>query len=72
MFLGMEFCRRLRNARKRAGYTMKRAAEKLYMSYESVRCYEVGTRVPPIDRVAAMASLYAVSIDWLCGMEVVK
>lgn len=72
MFLGMEFCRRLRNARKKAGYTMEHAAQCVYLSRDVIANYESGRTIPPIDRVAAMASLYAVSIDWLCGMEVVK
>ena len=31
--------------------------------------YELGERIPKIDRVMELAALYDVSIDWLCGME---
>ena len=72
MFIGMDFCRRLRHARKKAGYTLTQAAEKSYLSSGAIGHYEKGIRVPPIDRVATMANLYGVSIDWLCGMEGVK
>lgn len=72
MFLGMEFCRRLKYARQEAGYTLAKAAEKVYLSREAVGHYEAGKRVPPIDRVCMLANLYGVSIDWLCGMEEIK
>ena len=72
MFFHHDFCTRLRRARKKAGYTMTRAAERLYIQQSSISRYERGVVFPTIDRVAEMANLYGVSIDWLCGMGVEK
>lgn len=72
MFFHRDFCERLRRARKKAGYTMIRAAEKLYIQQASISRYERGVVYPTIDRVVAMANLYGVSLDWLCGRGVEK
>lgn len=63
------FCARLRQARKAAGLTLVDAAAILYTSESHIRRYENGESIPSVSRVADMAELYGVSIDWLCGMD---
>lgn len=60
---------RLKRARRKAKYTMSRAAKKIGVQQATISRYESGKTIPAVDRVAAMAELYGVSIDWLCGME---
>ena len=36
---------------------------------EELSLYELGIRVPPIDKLMQLALLYKVSIDYLCGIE---
>lgn len=45
-------------ARRTAGFTQEAAAERLGVSVESVRAYEIGQRIPPNDIVNAMVSCY--------------
>lgn len=45
-------------ARRTAGFTQGAAAERLGISVESVRAYEIGQRIPPNDIVNAMVSCY--------------
>ena len=45
-------------ARRAAGFTQEAAAERLGISVESVRAYEIGQRIPPNDIVNAMVSCY--------------
>ncbi|MEY8316010.1 XRE family transcriptional regulator [bacterium 1xD42-67] len=45
-------------ARRTAGFTQEAAAERLGISVESVRAYEIGQRIPPNDIVNAMVSCY--------------
>lgn len=67
MFIDM-FPQRLKYARKKAKYTMTRAAKKLGILQPTISRYETGKSIPAVDRVAAMAELYGVSMDWLCGL----
>ncbi len=72
MFISRDFGRRLKQARKKAGLTMTQAGEKVYISQSVVSRYEKGESIPTIDRVLALANLYGVSIDWLCGIKEVE
>lgn len=45
-------------ARRTAGFTQEAAAERLGISVESVRAYEIGQRIPSNDIVNAMVSCY--------------
>ncbi|MBQ7778358.1 MAG: helix-turn-helix domain-containing protein [Oscillibacter sp.] len=50
-------------ARKNTQLSQERAAEKLYLSVESLKAYETGLRVPPNATVVAMAEIY--QTPWL-------
>lgn len=63
------FGARLRQARKQAGMSGADAAFMLHTDQSMVSRYETGCVYPTIERVASMASLYGVSIDWLCGFD---
>lgn len=63
------FCERLQQARKKAGLSGTEVAFALYTDQSVISRYETGLVMPRVDRVAAMAELYGVSMDWLCGME---
>ena len=69
MFFVEIFKERLKYARRKARYTMSRAAKKIGIQQATISRYESGKTIPAVDRVAAMAELYGVSMDWLCGME---
>ena len=53
--------------RKRAGLSQKDAADALNISQATLSHYEIGRREPDLATVAAMASLYGVSVDYLLG-----
>lgn len=47
-----------KNARRSAGLTQEAAAERLGISVESIRAYETGVRIPPLDLVDLMVICY--------------
>lgn len=61
------FGERLRQARERAGLTMKQVNARVYISQSVISRYESGEVTPTIERVFSLANLYGCSIDWLCG-----
>lgn len=63
----MQFGDRLRRAREKAGLTQMDVASAMYTSQAMISRYESGSIMLRIDRVAEMADMYGVSIDWLCG-----
>lgn len=63
------FGARLRHARKRAGMTMKHVEQCASISQSVISRYEYGEVTPTVDRVFALANLYGVSMDWLCGLK---
>lgn len=60
---------RLASARKEAGYSQQEVSDLLGAGFSaaSLHRWENGGVVPPFDGVAALASLYNVSLDWLAG-----
>lgn len=67
MFNPVFFGERLRQARERAGLTMKQVNARVYISQSVISRYESGEVTPTIERVFSLANLYGCSIDWLCG-----
>lgn len=61
------FCDRLRRVREDAGYTQEQVAASLETVPEYVRKVENAQVCPSIAKVYAMAEMYDVNIDWLCG-----
>ena len=60
---------RLSELRKKSGLSQRQAAEKLGISPAPLSAYELGKKLPPLETLAAMAELYDVSLDYLCGNE---
>lgn len=61
----MKFSDRLAAARKENGLTQKDVAEKLNVSFQAVSLWERGETTPDIDKLADIASILSVSLDWL-------
>lgn len=61
----MTFSERLVMARKDIGITQREVAEKLNVSFQAVSLWERGETTPDIDKLADIATLYRVSLDWL-------
>lgn len=59
--------KRLKEARKNAGYKQIDAAKKLGISNGTLSGYERNYRDPDTDILNEMANLYGVSTDWLLG-----
>lgn len=66
------FAERLKQARKKAGYTQQQAAESLNLATRSYQRYEAvnGQCDPPLATLVEMANLFDVSIDWLLCRDV--
>ena len=62
------FPSRLKEARKKAGYTQVEAAKELDKDQSQISYYENGKMEPNIETIARMAILYNVTTDWLCGV----
>ncbi len=59
--LGTRVARRLRDARARAGMTVREAAGKLAISHTLIVKYENGVVAPSFDRLESLAALYRTS-----------
>ena len=59
--LGARVARRLRDARVRAGMTVREAAGALAMSHTLIVKYENGVVAPSFDRLESLAALYRAS-----------
>ena len=69
MFDAVRFGRRLRNARKKTGYTQEHAGRMLCVTRQQISNYENGKCDPSVRMLYEMAELYRVSIDWLCATK---
>lgn len=61
----MTFAQRLVRARKANGWTQSEVAEQLQVSFQAVSLWERGETLPETEKLTEIASLYAVSLDWL-------
>ncbi|UOR10734.1 helix-turn-helix domain-containing protein [Halobacillus amylolyticus] len=59
---------RLRKARENKGWSQTLVCEKLGISNSRLSGYERNYREPDTKMLSTLATLYAVSIDWLMGM----
>lgn len=64
-----ELGRRLRQARVEAELDLNQAARASAVSAVSIQKYETAKRTPTVHRMAALAKLYGVSMDWLVGLS---
>ena len=61
----MTFSERLAMARKNSGMTQNDVAQQLEVSFQAVSLWERGETAPEIDKLADLAQLYQVTLDWL-------
>lgn len=59
--------KRLKQARKKAGYTQEHLANLLGTTYQTISNYERGTRDPDTDNLNRLAGLLSISTDYLLG-----
>ncbi len=62
------FAERLKEIRKKRGYTLRRAAELLEISHSTLACYESGRNQPDIETLGKLADFYETPVDWLIGL----
>ena len=61
------FCKRLREARMRRGFTQPQLAGVLDVALRTYQQYEQGIRNPSFDSLVLLADTLDVSTDWLLG-----
>lgn len=59
------FCKRLREARMRRGFTQPQLADILGVALRTYQQYEQGIRNPSFDSLVLLADTLDVSTDWL-------
>ena len=64
------FCDNLRAARKKAGFSQREIAEKLFVSAQAVGKWERGDATPGPDAIMQMASILNVSADELLDVQI--
>ena len=64
----MEIGERLKQLRIKRKLTQFEVEELTGINRSTLSLYELGIRVPPIDKLMQLALLYKVSIDYLCGI----
>ena len=68
----MEIAERLKQLRIKSKLTQYEVEELTGINRSTLSLYELGIRVPTIDKLMKLALLYGVSIDYLCGIEKVN
>lgn len=61
--------KRMRDARKAAGLTMKELGERVGVAESTIHHYEMGTREPSQETLRAIAGILGVSVDYLLEIE---
>ncbi len=69
MFNSQIFAERLKSARNKKHLSQAELAKGVGVSAATISSYETpnGTKIPALDKAAAIASELDVSLDWLCG-----
>lgn len=62
------FAKRLKELREKAGLNQRECAEKLNVSRGSISFYENEERLPDIETVYNISTLFGVSVDYLIGL----
>ena len=68
----MEIAECLKQLRIKSKLTQYEVEELTGINRSTLSLYELGIRVPTIDKLMKLALLYGVSIDYLCGIEKVN
>ena len=59
---------RLKEARKRSGFTQVEVSELVDIEQGTLSKYELGTILPSIEMLGKLAEFYGVSLDWIFGL----
>lgn len=65
-------CSRLRELRRKNGYTQSGLAKALGVSQSTVGNWETGFRRPNLDNLERITRLFGVSVGWLFGEQEIK
>ena len=66
------FHEKLKDARKRTGFTQAEVAEETGISQSIIAYLETGKREPSLENLGILADFYGVSTDWLLGTGIKK
>lgn len=66
------FTKKIKLARKNAGYTQKQVEEITGIPQATICRIEKGEREPNIENLGILADFYEVSLDWLIGTGIKK
>lgn len=61
-------CDRLREIRKKKGYTQEDIADILNTTQQQYSKYETGSHEIPVHHVITLCKTYGISADWLLGL----
>lgn len=67
--MGLKFGERIREVRKKSGYTQKEFGALLDIPQTTLSAYETDRMQPTVASLVAIASKFDVSLDWLCGVD---
>lgn len=63
------FCKRLKELRKKAGFTQQQLGNMIGVTKVSICCYENGTRTPTLDTLIDIANCLNVELAYLLGAD---
>lgn len=61
---------RIRELRKKAGYSQQQIARKLHLTQGAISQWENGITVPAADQLSALANVFEITVDELLGRAV--
>jgi methanogenic corrinoid protein MtbC1 len=70
--MNIELSTQIKSLRKLNGYTQKEFADLLGVGQATVSNYEKGIRVPDTEKLAKIASIFEVTLDYLLGRDMVS
>ena len=62
----------IRFYRKKRGYTQEKLAEQADINEKLIGFYETGKRIPPVINLIAIAEALEVTVDELCGVNILE
>ena len=63
------FATNVKNLRREIGFTQTELAEKIFVNKSMISAYEKGKRMPSLDVLIQLSSIFNVSIDYLLGIQ---